>query len=597
MLRLAGTISLALASLGGLSGEAAEPSAGRSAEAHGHVLPAPAAVPAGRKASTVAVIRIEGPIDQVTSRSVQRRIGVAQDIGADAIVFELHTPGGMVGPSLEICNAIKNSPVPNTVAWVNTEAYSAGTFIALACREIVTAPYATMGDAAPIAMMPGLGLKSMSETERQKILAPLFSEMVDSARRRGYDEKLVQGFVSLGVELWEVEEISTGRRLFIDEAEHRTLFGEEPERPTPRLGQPARAVSSGPKFVPAPMTGAEAGPAGKSGPGATAFKPASPGILPETSAEVSGSLDRLSERPQFSAGDRGRWRLVEYTTSGASLLVLKTEEMQRYGFSQATIKSDEDLRAYFGASTIRRFDESWSESLMRFFSGMIVRGILITVFLIAMFVEMAAPGVSVAGGIAGLCLIGLLAPTLLVGASGWWTVAAVLVGVGLILAELLVFPGTLFLGATGLLLLFGGLVGTFVTAESGRTGEEIVHGVAIVLLSVFVAGLAMYFIGKAYGTFPVFNRLILTGTNAAEDEGRGLLAAMAPTGSEGALPLGVVGTALTDLRPAGTAEFDGRIVDVVSEVGFVDRGTRVRTVAVTAYRVGVEPADGPEARA
>jgi membrane-bound serine protease (ClpP class) len=47
------------------------------------------------------------------------------------------------------------------------------------------------------------------------------------------------------------------------------------------------------------------------------------------------------------------------------------------------------------------------------------------------------------------------------------------------------------------------------------------------------------------------------------------------------------GTALTPLRPAGTAVIDGKRVDVVTEGQMIERGTPVRVVAVEGLRVVV----------
>lgn len=135
----------------------------------------PSAVPAARQASNVAILTIEGPINAMTSRSIERRLRSAEDAGADAIVIEIDTPGGEVGAVLEICNAIKSSTIPNTVAWVRPDAYSGGAIIAIACREIVASDPASMGDALPITIGPG-GLQALPEAERQKILSPLISD-------------------------------------------------------------------------------------------------------------------------------------------------------------------------------------------------------------------------------------------------------------------------------------------------------------------------------------------------------------------------------------------------------------------------------------
>jgi len=47
------------------------------------------------------------------------------------------------------------------------------------------------------------------------------------------------------------------------------------------------------------------------------------------------------------------------------------------------------------------------------------------------------------------------------------------------------------------------------------------------------------------------------------------------------------GEALTQLRPSGTARINGQRVDVVSESGLIERGTKVKVVAVEGARIVV----------
>lgn len=47
----------------------------------------------------------------------------------------------------------------------------------------------------------------------------------------------------------------------------------------------------------------------------------------------------------------------------------------------------------------------------------------------------------------------------------------------------------------------------------------------------------------------------------------------------------------SDLRPAGIAIVDGRRVDVVSEGGFIEKGTKIKVIAVDGPRVVVAPAE------
>jgi len=50
------------------------------------------------------------------------------------------------------------------------------------------------------------------------------------------------------------------------------------------------------------------------------------------------------------------------------------------------------------------------------------------------------------------------------------------------------------------------------------------------------------------------------------------------------------GVAYSTLRPSGKARINGRLVDVVSDVGFIDPGTEVKVVSVAGNRVVVRPA-------
>jgi len=616
---LVALVSLALLSIPGGSGSAA-------AAIDSATVPtgaaAPSAIPAVRAATNLAIITIEGEINAVTAHSVKRRIQQAVDGGADGIVFDIDSPGGEVGAVLEICTQIKQCPIANTIGWVNPQAYSGGAFAALACREIVLAPHATMGDAAPVAGDPINFAQGLRDTERQKILAPLLTEIVDSARLRGYDEKLVQGFVTLGVELWVIRDRATGKKYFVDEAEYRTIFGEEPPRGSPHIASGAASRSGAAPGAPATgnapateggETEAEEEPIAvdstrkRSDPSEdpTAFRPATDTIHHNTITSIELGLTTASTRPLFTSADRGSYELVEYATDGKTLLTMKEADLKRYGFADAgvTIRTDEELKQYVGAQHVRRLDQSWSENFVAFmtqgFSGLVVRGLLIVIFLMAMFIEMSMPGVGLPGGIALVALAGLIVPPMLIGAAAWWAAALILGGVVMILMELFIFPGFGLPGIMGLLMLLAGLVGTF--ADVGQLfpgtgpgrGGDLAWALSIVLLAVFVAGVGIYFFTRYADKFPVAGKLVLANTPSAvsAEENYSMLAAMgpAPVDERLSVRLGEIGRARTSLRPSGTAEFGDKFVDVVAAYGFIDAGQTVRVTDVTEYRIAVEP--------
>ena len=179
-------------------------------------------VPSYRQATDVAVITIEGVVDTVTAKSFKRRLAEAKN--ADAVVIDLNTPGGDLMSTLEICYEIKNNAPNNTVAWIHPHAFSAGTIIALACREIIVAPGSTFGDAAPI-NATGVAIPA---TERAKIESPVLAEVIDSARRNHYDEHLVESFVSVGIELWLLQNSNTNETVCVNANEYEAIFGTPP---------------------------------------------------------------------------------------------------------------------------------------------------------------------------------------------------------------------------------------------------------------------------------------------------------------------------------------------------------------------------------
>ncbi|MHC4976252.1 MAG: NfeD family protein [Planctomycetota bacterium] len=553
--------------------------------------PAPTtAIPAHRQASTLAVISIKGGIDRWTSVSVQRRIQEANALGADGIVIEIDTPGGEMWSFIEICDAIKDSPVPNTIAWVNQRAISAGAFIALAASETVVHANATYGDAAPILIGPA-GIQQMNETERAKMLSVPLAKLIDSARRNGYDEKLVQGFISLGVELWLVEHSQTGQRLFITEDEYRVLFDGEPSRLRATIGELPPTSSDTPaesEAIPPPTSPYDVQPAS---PELAAAASESPELGAFSTNETLERNSIPSNRPLLSASDKDSYTLVEYVTDGSTILTLNTNEILRYGLAEAVVSSEAELQQFTGASNIIHLDMNWSEKLARFLSYMPVQGVLIVVFLLGMFIEMSAPGVGLPGGIALLALAGLVAPQFVAGAAAWWGIVVMLAGLGLIAVEIFVIPGFGLFGVGGLAALFAGLLG-IVLGPAGmnpHTEADWIYAISTVLLALASTGIGMYFVVKHHKSFPGLRNLVLTGRvdQFDEEQSIGMLAAMAEP--EAKVRKGDEGIAITPLRPAGTAEFNGALADVVTERGFINQGTRVRVVECGGMRIAVEP--------
>jgi len=114
----------------------------------GVVISAPA------RATTVDVMRIDGPIGPVTAMAVENAIEDAEGSAVEALIIELDTPGGLVATTHDITQDILNANVP-VVVYVSpsgASATSAGVFILVSGHFAVMAPGTNAGAAHPVSL-------------------------------------------------------------------------------------------------------------------------------------------------------------------------------------------------------------------------------------------------------------------------------------------------------------------------------------------------------------------------------------------------------------------------------------------------------------
>ena len=108
--------------------------------------------PTQAKGDYIGLVRVDGPIDEVSSRYLSRAIGKAEGDEAVLIVVELDTPGGRLDSTRGMVTTIleSRSPVAVYVSPSGAQAASAGTFITAAANFAVMAPATNIGAASPI---------------------------------------------------------------------------------------------------------------------------------------------------------------------------------------------------------------------------------------------------------------------------------------------------------------------------------------------------------------------------------------------------------------------------------------------------------------
>ncbi|UCG33748.1 MAG: hypothetical protein JSU68_03755, partial [Phycisphaerales bacterium] len=353
---------------------------------------------AGGPYSNIRVITIANEITEVTLKSLERRIDQAVADGADMIVFDIDTPGGIVYTTLEICTKIKNLSDVFTVAWINPKAFSAGAIISLACDEIVMSSRSTIGDSQPIMIGPG-GAAGVPEDIEAKMTSPLIEEVRDSARRNGYDMDLCLAMIRPEVEIFWLENTDTGERRFVDRAGRDELFAIEP--------------TEGPQRIKESDIGDNASVTTR-----TTYKPGQ---------RVSDSASQTAWRYVKSAP--GLDEIAQPIVSDRLLLTMTQDEAVAFGFARGIVASLDDFRnLYLIDGPFQKLDYSWSEHMVAWLSSPLVRGVLFILILMGAYTEFKSPGLGVPGLVALVALAIFLGAPYLTGIASIVDIIILLAG-------------------------------------------------------------------------------------------------------------------------------------------------------------------------
>ena len=147
------------------------------------ILALPLHAAAQDTAPVVLVLTADGPLTPAMAEYLTRGLRTAEQFQAEALIFQLNTPGGSVDLMNRIVQEILASPVPVIVyvAPRGAMAGSAGTLITLAGHAAAMAPDTTIGAASPV----GSEGEDLGQTMEAKVKNILMATARTLAERRG----------------------------------------------------------------------------------------------------------------------------------------------------------------------------------------------------------------------------------------------------------------------------------------------------------------------------------------------------------------------------------------------------------------------------
>jgi membrane-bound serine protease (ClpP class) len=165
------------------------------------------------KTIKAAVIICEGMIDDGLYKSIQRRTQQALDANAQYLIYQISTYGGLVESADSISKyfILDVSKKAHTVAYITTEAISAGALISVSCQDIIMLENTTIGDCAPILI--GGSLEGVEREKQESFIRAAFRR---AAEANGYPQALLEAMVTRQMEVYRVKSKKSGQYEFFD---------------------------------------------------------------------------------------------------------------------------------------------------------------------------------------------------------------------------------------------------------------------------------------------------------------------------------------------------------------------------------------------
>ena len=504
---------------------------------------------AGGADGFVVVCPINGMVDDGMRVFVERVIREAS--GAQAIIFEVDTPGGRIDSAIDISNAIIGTPI-RTIAYIKgMGAISAGALISYSCDDLIMAPEANIGTATPVMATPE-GMLPTGEKE----VSYMRARMRSLAERKNRNPAIAEAMVDKDIELHaytdaqgqlQIYAVYTGGNLEPTEA--------------PEVNQPHRPDEIDPSEVVRRVFDLSLGH-GR--------------LWAQVDGGTAGSAPVAGPRPQG-----------EIILPAGKLLTLTAQEALHYGLIPAIANDLQAVLTQYGyqGAEVRRLDMSAGERIFRWLTNPVVAGLLLMLGIGGIYLEIKTPGFGAPGIVGIICLTLFFGAHLVIGIADWFDVILVATGLVLIAIEIFVLPGFGFVGAAGILCLLVGLYMTLTTApipEFSWEYDRMSDAMKSLLIATLSLGLLIYATWRFLPKTAMYGRLVQTHEQLQE---RGYVV---QSEVEESAALGQHGVALSMLRPAGRGRFGDKTFQVVSRAEYIEPGTPIVIVQVDGNRYVVD---------
>lgn len=272
-------------------------------------------------------------------------------------------------------------------------------------------------------------------------------------------------------------------------------------------------------------------------------------------------VEAMADTDVYIAGISERGKLLNLTSSEALEL----------GICDLVSNDYDEMLKFFNIpqANMIKLEEGMELKLAKILASPYMSTLLLTIGFVGMVIELFTPGFGIGGTISIIAFGLFFGGNIIAGNSQWTSLAIFVTGLILLIVEAIV-PGFGLPGISGIILVIAGTILAMGTITSALVSLSI----AIILTAIITILLI-----KLGHKSPHLEKIVLT-THQKDEEGY----LSASTKEE---YLGKEGMTVSELRPSGIIEIDGKRLDALSEGSFIPKETPIKIVRVEGSKIFV----------
>ena len=305
----------------------------------------------------------------------------------------------------------------------------------------------------------------------------------------------------------------------------------------------------------------------------------------------TGEVRYFSDEEAKSQADADDWQRGARIKAVGDALQLSANRAKELGIANHVVDNFDDYMQIYGFNgDVRVAEPNWALELVEALSSPALAVLLLVVGFVGVYIELHSPGTGIGGFVAAVAFLLFFWSNFLNGTAEWLEVLLFLGGIFFLLLEVLVLPGFGIFGLGGGAMMLAALVlatQTFVLPRTESQMVELRHSLTIVAASTLIVIVSSMALRRYLPSAPIFRKLLLNPTPEEELVDLDYRESLADFSHL----VGEQGIATTNLMPSGKGEFNGQLVDVITEGLPIDRGTALVVMKARGNRVVVRAVD------